>query len=507
MTGAGFFGSLWQWFIAQFPVILGAIAILVIGWIIALILAAIVRGALHRTQAGAKLARWLKGDDEASDKDVNNTISKVVYYLAMFFVLIAFFQYLGLTLIAEPLNVFLMQIFAYAPRILGAAILLLVAWFFATLLRMVVYRILEAAKIDERFASQVEKEEKSEEQEEQKTSLSRMLSNIVYWVVFLFFVPLILSTLNLGGLLLPVQSMFENILAFLPNILAAGLILLLGWFGARVLQRLVTNLLSGVGIDRVSDKAGVSSVLGPNKPSALIGLIVYVLIMVFAIIAALNALALEAITAPASNMIAMILQALPAIFAAALVLVIALLVGRILASLASNLLAASGFNDLLVRLGFSRETLEGRRSPAEIVGYVILVAIMLFATIEAAGLLGFDVLADLVAQLTVLLGKVVVSVIIFGIGLYLAGVAKEVIESSGGKHADLLAKLARIAILVLAGSIALRQVGVADEIIIIAFGVLLGAIALTGVIAFGLGGRDLAAKELAEWREKIKSKE
>ncbi|MGM0689643.1 MAG: mechanosensitive ion channel, partial [Bacillota bacterium] len=124
-----------------------------------------------------------------------------------------------------------------------------------------------------------------------------------------------------------------------------------------------------------------------------------------------------------------------------------------------------------------------------------------------AGLLGFEVLADLVAQLTVLLGKVVVSVIIFGIGLYLAGVAKEVIESSGGKHADLLAKLARIAILVLAGSIALRQVGVADEIIIIAFGVLLGAIALTGVIAFGLGGRDLAAKELAEWRDKIKAKE
>ncbi len=508
MIGAGFFGSLWEWFTAHFPIILGAIAILVIGWLIALIIASLVRGALRRTHAGMKLARWIQGDEEAADSEVIKWIGRAAFYLAMFFVLVAFFQYLGLTLIAEPLNVFLLQIFEYAPRILGAAVLLLIAWFLATLLRVVVYRILQAANIDKRFASQVEKEEREEqeEQEEQKISLSKTLSNVVYWVVFLFFVPAILSTLTLEGLLVPVQGMFENLLAYLPNILGAGLIILLGWIGARVLQRIVINLLSEVGLDRVSDKAAVSSILGPNKPSVIIGLIVYVLVLVFAIIAALNALALEALTAPASNMIELILQALPAVFAAALVLIIALLVGRILAGLVSNLLAAAGFNDLLIRLGFTRTALEGRRTPAEIVGYITLVAIMLFAAIEAAGLLGFGVLADLIAQLTVILGKVVVSVVIFGLGLYLAGLAKEVIQTSGGPQADFLAKLARIAILVLAGSIALRQVGVADEIIIIAFGVLLGAIALTGVIAFGLGGRDLAAKELAEWVDKMKNK-
>jgi len=503
MTGAGFLNELVTWFTVHFPVILGAIAILVIGWLIALILAAIVRGVFRRTHTGTKVARWVKGDEEAADSEVNKWAGRIVYYLAMFFVLVAFFQYLGLTLIAEPLNVFLMSIFAYAPRLLGAAVLLLVAWFLATLLRMLLYRILQGVKIDERLAGHMEEEEK---EGEEKVSISQTLSNVVYWIVFLFFLPAILSALNLEGLLVPVQGMLETVLTYLPNILGALLILLVGWLGARILQRLVINLLSGLGLDRVSEKANVSSVLGTTKPSAIIGLIVYVMVLVFAVIGALNALALEAITAPASNMIALILQALPAIFAAGLILVIALLVGRLLASLASNLLATVGFNDLLVRLGFSRAKLEQQKPPSEIVGYLVLVAIMLFAAIEAASLLGFVVLADLIAQLTVLLGRVVVSVIIFGIGLYLAGVAKEVVLASGGPHADFLAKLTRIGILILAGSIALRQVGVANEIIVIAFGVLLGAVALTGVVAFGLGGRELAAKELSEWVEKAKKK-
>ena len=515
MTNPTFFSELWTWFVTRFPTILVAIGILVIGWLVALIFAAIVRGIFNRTHIANKLANWIHIGEEVTATEVSKWAGRIVYYLLLFFVLAAFFQYIGLTLIAEPLNIFLSQIFAYAPRILGAAILLLVAWFVATLLRVVLYRILRTAKIDERFADSLEKEgdqeserteAQDEKQEKDQPSLSRTLSDVVYWVVFLFFVPAILSTLNLVGLLIPVQNMIENVLTYLPNILGALVILLVGWFGAKILQRLVINLLSGIGLDRASEKANASEVLGASKPSELVGYIVYVVIIVFALIGALNALALEAITAPASNMIALILQALPAIFAAGLILLIALLIGRVLASMVSNLLSTAGFNDLLVRLGFTRKTLETHRSPSEIVGYLVLVAIMLFAAIEASGLLGFVVMADLIAQLTVLLGKVVVSVVIFGIGLYLAGLAKELIQTGGGTHADFLAKLARVAILILAASIALRQVGVANEIIIIAFGVLLGAVALTGVIAFGLGGRDLAAKELSEWIEKIKSK-
>jgi len=315
-----------------------------------------------------------------------------------------------------------------------------------------------------------------------------------------------LSTLRIEGLLVPVQSMLESILTYIPNILGAGLIILVGWFAAKLLRRFVVNLLSGLGIDRASERSDVSNYFKTNKPSEIIGHLVYALVILFVIIGALNALNVEAITGPASSMLEMILKALPAIFAAALILLVAYLVGRILTGLISGLLSTAGFDQLLVRLGIAKSALEGRRTPSEIVGYLVLVAIMLFASIEAAGLLGFDVLSDLIAQLTILLGKVVVSVIIFGIGLYLAGLAREVIEAGGGPQSELLAKLARIAILILTGAIALRQLGVADEIIIIAFGVIVGAIALTGVVAFGLGGRDLAARELSEWINSIKKK-
>jgi len=499
MDAVNFFVSLWEWFTSEFPSILGAVTILVIGWIIALILASVVRKAFRHTGIGDKFARWIKGDENATGAEVNKWSGRIVFYLAMFFVLVAFFQQVGLTYVAEPLNAFLTQLFQYAPNILGALVLASLAWLLATLLRVFVVRILQAAKIDERVTEGVGEEEK-------KITLSQTLGNTVYWIIFLLFLPAILSTLRIEGLLIPVQSMLETILSYLPNIIGAGLVLIVGWFAAKLLKRFVVNLLSGLGVDRVSERPDLSRYFSTTKPSEFIGQLIYALVIIFVIIGALNALKVEAITGPASSMLEMILNALPAIFAAVLILLLAYLVGRILTGLISGLLSSAGFDQFLVKLGIAKSVPEGQRTPSEIVGYLVLVAIMLFASIEAAGLLGFNVLSELIAQLTVLFGKVIVSVVIFGIGLYLASLTKEVVEASGVPQSELLAKLARIAILILAGAIALRQLGVADEIIVIAFGVLVGSIALTGVIAFGLGGRDLASRELSEWIDKMKHK-
>ncbi len=489
------------WVVDYLPSALAALGILVIGWLVALILAAVVRSAVRRTRVGATLAGWLKGEDQSKPNEAERWAGKVAYYLVMFFVLVAFFQFLGLTFIAEPLRGFLNQVFEYAPRLLGAGALLLLAWVVATILKMAMVRLLEAAKIDERLGEQVALEE------EKRTSLVQTLANVVYWLVFLFFLPAILTALALEGLLVPVQDMFIVILGFLPNILAAALIMVGGWIGARILQRLVTRVTAALGIDRVSDSAGVSTVLGEQKLSGLVGILAYAMVIVFAIIAALNALALEAITDPASNMLEMILEALPAILAAVLVLSIAYLVGKILAGLATNILSAAGFNNILQRLGLAQVSLEGKRSPSEIVGFLVMIAVMLFAAIEAAGLLGFTLLADLISQFTVILAQVAVGLVIFGIGLYLAGVAYEAVLASSGPQANILARLSKVSILILAGAMALSQMGVAQEIIIIGFGVLLGAVALTAVIAFGIGGRDLAAREMEQWIKQLKSKE
>jgi hypothetical protein len=482
------------------PNLIAALAILVIGWLVALILSAIVRGALRRTTLDNRLAGWVMGEEATKAVDVERQIARGVYYLLMLFVLIAFFQTLGLTIITEPLNRLLVQVFQYAPRLLGAGLLLLIAWIVASALRLVISRALTAAKIDERLGSEAGLEE------EKRVPLAQTLGNAVYWLVFLLFLPAVLGALELQGLLEPIQGMINQILGFLPNIFAAGLILAVGWFVARIVQQIVTNLLAAVGADRLSERVGLASVLGKQQLSGLLGLVVYVLILIPVLIAALNALALEAITQPASNMLNVILEAIPAIFAATLVVVIAYVVGRVVAGLITNLLTGVGFNAILARLGLGKEPGEGERTPSEIVGYLVLVAIMLFAAIEASRLLGFALLADLVAQFTAFAGQVILGLIIFAIGLYLANLAAKTVQASGAAQAGLLALAARVSILVLAGAMALRQMGLANEIINLAFGLLLGAIAVAVALAFGLGGREAAAREIEDWLQSVKSK-
>ncbi len=486
---------------AYIPNLIGALAILIIGWLVALVVSAIVRRALRRTTLDNRLARWIVGEDEAKAFEVERWIAKGVYYLIMLFVLIAFFQALGLTLITEPLNQLLVQVFEFAPRLLGAGLLVLIAWIVACGLKLIVSRVLSIAKLDERLGSQAGLEE------EEHIFLTQTLANAVYWLVLLLFLPAVLDALALQGLLEPVQGMINKILGFLPNIFAAGLILVIGWFVARIVQRIVTNLLAAVGTDRLGEQVGLATVLGKQRLSGFLGLVVYVLILIPVLIAALNSLALEAITQPASNMLDTILGALPAVFAAGLLVAIAYVVGRVVAGLIANLLSGAGFDAVLTRMGLGKEPAEGERTPSEIVGYLVLVVIMLFASIEAFRLLGFESVADLVTQFTAFASQVILGLIIFAIGLYLANLAAKAVQASGAAQAGLLAMAARVSVLALAGAMGLRQMGLANEIINVAFGLLLGAIAVAVALAFGLGGRELAARELEEWLRSVKSKE
>ena len=147
-----------------------------------------------------------------------------------------------------------------------------------------------------------------------------------------------MGALALEGLLAPVQGLTDRVLGFLPSIFAAALIFVVGWFVARLVQRIVSNLLAAAGIDRLSARVGLDSALGANTLSSLLGLVVYVLILVPVLISALNALQLEAITGPASQMLAQILDAIPGLFAGGLLFTLAFFVGKLVSGLVVNLL-------------------------------------------------------------------------------------------------------------------------------------------------------------------------
>ena len=175
------------------------------------------------------------------------------------------------------------------------------------------------------------------------------------------------------------------------------------------------------------------------------------------------------------------------------------------AGIITDLLTGMGFNTLPTRLGIGKELEGGNSSPSEIAGYLALGAIMLFAIFEASSLLGFEALSELMKELTVLGGHILFGLVILGIGLYLANLASKAIQASGTAQASLLAGVARVAILLLTGSMAIRHMGLANEIINLAFGLIVGAIAVAVAVAFGIGGRDIAARKLDEWTSSRKT--
>ncbi|MEQ9362590.1 MAG: mechanosensitive ion channel [Leptospirales bacterium] len=482
------------------PQLVGGIALLILGWLFAYLVYLLIRTALRKLRIGQRLSGWT-GDEESVDRmRLEHWIARVVYYVLLLIVLVAFFQTMGLTQLVTPFNSMLEQVLEYLPGVIGAAFLLLVAWIVASVLRFLLTKSLRLLKIDEQISRS------SGVGEEGDVRLTTTLGDAAYWLVFLLFLPAVLGSLQLTGLLGPVQGVTTEILTYLPNIFAAVLIVTIGWLFARIIQRIVTNLSGALGVDRITDQAGLQSVLGKQKISDLLGLIVYILILLPVIVSGLAALELSAVTEPATYMLKGIVGVVPALLGAALLLVIAYVVGRLVSGFAVNLLSGIGFDSVLERLGISREITDERARPSNIAGQIILVVIMLFALIEAMHMLEYTIVAELLSQFVVFAGQAIVGLVIFATGLYISNVAARAISAGTLPNTGFLAFAARVSILVLAGAMALGQMGVADDIIQIAFGLVLGSIAVAAAIAFGFGGREIAARKIEEWLKAAETK-
>ncbi|MEK7510257.1 MAG: mechanosensitive ion channel [Patescibacteria group bacterium] len=481
------------------PTLIGALALLLIGWMVALFVAALVRGVLSRTTLDERIATWLLGKEQGKVIELEKGIAKAVFYVILLFVLVAFFEELGLVNVAETLQDLLTPIVSYLPRFVEAGFVLLLAWIVASGLRLMTTRVLGIAKMDKRLEIQAGL------RSERGIPLSKMLGDMIYWLVFVLFLPALLDALELGGLLGPVQGMADEILGFLPNLLAAGIFFFVGLFVARIVQRITTNLLLAIGADHFSERVGIEGLLGSRRLSEVLGSVVHILILIPVAIASLDALQLDVITEPASDMLRILFAAIPSLFGAALVMVFAYLIGKAISQLVANVLSKVGFNALVGKLGLMKVT-NKKWMPSMVAGYLVLVAILLFALMEAFRLLGFALLADLTADFVVFASHVLFGLVILAIGLYLAAVASHAVRSTRSPQADFLTFVARISILVFAGAVALRQMGLANEIISLAFAFIVGSIAVAIALAFGLGGRDVAGRYLEEWSRSLGKK-
>lgn len=484
MDISAFMNSLQATLGAHVPSILGAIAILIVGWLLAVVARASVRKSLSMLKVNQRVS-------ETTDEkmDVENGIAVGVFWLVVLITLIGVFNTLSLELVSDPFNQLLSQVLSYLPRILAGALLLVFAWVLATVLRALVSKALASTSWDQKLAD-----------EAGTRPMSKNIGNVLFWLTFLLFVPAVLGALDLEGLLGPVRDMIDKALAMIPNIAAAVAIGFVGWLLAKLLRALVTNLLAAVGVDRVGSEVGLGNQV---QISRLVGMIVFIFVFIPALIAALDALQIEAISGPATDMLSMILEAIPNLLAAAVILIITWYAAKFGADIVSRLLAGMGFDGLPARLGFLH-AFKGPSTPSAIVAGVIVFFAMLFATVEAANRLGFSQVRDLVSTFIEFGGDILLGGAIFVIGFWLANLAYQAVARASGEKTSGLAQLARLAILGLVIAMGLRAMGIADDIVNLAFGLTLGAVSIAFALSFGLGGREAAGRQMEHWLSRLR---
>ncbi len=462
------------------PMIFGALAVLALGWIVAVV----VRAGLRRLLGYARLNERVRASTGQAQVDIESPLALAAFWLVILVTIAAVFNTLRLETVSAPFAALVGDIMAYLPNLLAGTVLVLVAWLSATLLRAITQKLLAATTLDDRLAAHAGME-----------PMSRNLANVIFGLVILLFLPAILAAYGLTGVLEPVQRMLERALQMVPDILAAAAIGFVGWLVASVLRGLVRNLLSSVGSDRLGARIGLDESV---RLSQIAGTLVFVLVFIPSLIAALDALHVEAISRPATGMLTQFFDAVPGIVAAAVILTVTWFVARFASALVARLLAAVGFDLLPQRMGLRGDTPAALR-PSELAGKLVMFFSMLFAVVEAADQLAFSQVRDIVAMFIEFGGDVLLGAVILVIGFWLANLAAGAIQRASGESSRTLATVARVAILGLVIAMGLRAMGIADDIVNLAFGLTLGAVAVAVALSFGLGGREAAGKLMDHW--------
>ena len=457
-----------------------AIVILIVWYLAAKIIASLVKKGLGKAKFITKIL-WNIGVD-VKGKTISKVVSKIVFVVIMLFVLVQALGQLGLDEIKEPIQNFINNGLMDLLKALGLAA---IAWLVATLAKLLVIKWGNAANLDKRLGDEVASD----------ASITDTLGNVLYWFIILFFIPSILWALGQQELLAPITRIINDITGYIPNIIAAWVIFIIGWFIAKTLRKITTGLLSSMWADKASEKIGLKDF----AVSKLAGTVVYVIVLVPILIQALDKLAIETISGPAKKMLDTMMNALPGIFAAIVIVGISYAIGKFISKLVTELLSGMWFDKVLSLLGLNSQS---KTTPSSMVGTLVFVYILLLAVIEASSQIGFEGISVIVNQFMAFSTNVIIGIIIFGIGMFLGSLASNAIKSAS--DSKLLPKIAKAAIIILTAFMWLQQMGLGWAIITQAFTLLLWACAVAFALAVGLGAKEVAWKEVEAFIERMK---
>lgn len=372
--------------------------------------------------------------------------------------------------------------------VVKAVLLLVLAVIVASIVRSLVKKLLDTRKVSELLAKV--------DGNEGAGSTANFIGKLVYLIVFLLFVPGIMGALKADSVAQPVLGLLNTIWNFLPNILAAAIVLLVGSSVARLVRQLLVPVFQKLKVDRLQEKAGIS-VPDSARLSNTLSYVVYVLILIPVIITALQVLNVRVISDPAVSMLNVVFNKIPSIIVAALIIGLGCVIAKFAGQIVSRLIAATGVDAKLTELTDNKMS---GFTLSNVVGTVVQVILILFFVAEGLNVLGFTVLTSISTTIIAYLPNVLAAVIILICAVFAARIAEKALKKTGMAAYALIVK---IAIFVIAAFMGLNQLGIASVIVNSAFILILAALAVAFAVAFGIGGRDFAAKTLEKLSDKL----
>lgn len=317
---------------------------------------------------------------------------------------------------------------------------------------------------------------------------------LVKAVLTIFVLMAVLQHFGLTDVLAPLQAMVQKFTSAVPNMIGAGVIAYAGWVIAKMIASVVGIALSKLDV-QIKERTGKSDVKISKFGSAF----VFAAILLPISVSALGVLNIPAISNPASAMIEKLMAAVPGIIGAAIILLVAYFAAKFVVFVLSSLLDGMHFDGIAKKMG-AQGLFSETFTPTKLVGGAIMFFSMLAAATAAVNVLGIDIISNVFARVLEFGGGILVGGVILIVGNFLSSLAYEKVSAAGSSG---LASIARMAILGLVLAMGLRSMGLADNIVNMAFGFTIGSVAVAAALAFGLGGKD-AAKSLANsWAARI----
>ena len=315
-------------------------------------------------------------------------------------------------------------------RILFAILVLFAGWIVALILRKLTCKCLRKCRIGERLRVCM-----SDEAAMPAVRAERIAGQIVFWIVFLFAVVQALNLLSLHDAASPLRDVLSEIVGFLPNLFAAGVLALIAWGVAAAVRYGSQLLMHALRLDEKVEGAVNTGGRDCNLSFTIASTLFWLVILAF-VPAILGALRITGLERPFEAMTADVMRYLPRIFAAVLIVAGGLFLATVLRKLVERLTLSSGGLDDAEQTGgklFSRDSL------ARICGVLVFIGIVVPVSAAALSALGIDALTESVSNLFTrmlnsagnIVGAAIVIFVAFAAGALVARLVSRLLTDAG----------------------------------------------------------------------------